>query len=330
MGLGLFLLYGFPQGVEVASMKLTALPVSALMILNFEIPLSASVASFFLVLWILYVCGFLAAWLDEPRFKLSIRELYHARLRARNSNYLAILPMIAAATLAVVIVIQALQESTGVQTGGISFENPVIGFLTVSYAPIVEEFSYRITTIGLIYGLYLIFRTRKSGRNSKYPDVARLLLLTMWKPQRGKELMGLNTIRSNGFRYGISRFEWLLLGVSSAAFGAVHFLAGGGWQIGKISTAFMSGMVLGITYLMYGAYAPVLLHWFFNVYLGSFNLAAELGVQRFDSIVMGVQLLNFAVGAFLCLAIAATGISKAWSHLRVKESNSVGGPPNVS
>jgi hypothetical protein len=142
--------------------------------------------------------------------------------------------------------------------------------------------------------------------------------------------MGLNTIRSNGFRYGISRFEWLLLGVSSAAFGAVHFLAGGGWQIGKISTAFMSGMVLGITYLMYGAYAPVLLHWFFNVYLGSFNLAAELGVQRFDSIVMGVQLLNFAVGAFLCLAIAATGISKAWSHLRVKESNSVGGPPNVS
>jgi membrane protease YdiL (CAAX protease family) len=117
-----------------------------------------------------------------------------------------------------------------------------------------------------------------------------------------KELLNLRTIRENGVR-GVSWFEWVTLAVTSGAFGAAHFLYGGGWEIGKISTATISGLALGFAYLRYGAYAPILLHWFFNYYFGTFDLASQLKMPAADLLATGIEILNLATGSVFAAAL---------------------------
>jgi len=315
MGLGLFLFYLPPQGLDVGSRQIVDLPLSLVMIANFRIPLGISVASFFLLMWVLYVAAFACAWLDIPSFPSSLRDL-QARSDLLRSNYLVVLPQLASALLVVVVLLQTLQESAGVQTGGLSFESPLIGFLTVSYAPLLEELSYRITTVGLFDAVYLLWSSSRVAGGQGRRKTAHLLALTMWDPDRAKEELGFNTIRSDGLRKGITQFEWVLLLLTSGAFGAVHFLSGGGWEIGKISTAMLSGLAMGIVYLRYGAYAPILLHWFFNFYFGAFDLASQFDLAGADVIALGIELLNLGVGTLLLVVAVGVCLVRIWASSR--------------
>jgi hypothetical protein len=331
MGLGLFLFYGLPQGLDAASRLVAELPLSFLMIANFSVPMGAHVGVFFLAIWSLYAAAFCLAWSDAPAFPSSLRNAA-ARSSITRSNFLVVLPQISTMVLVVVVLLQTLQQSAGVQTGSISFENPVLGFLSVSYAPLAEELSYRITTIGFLDGLRFVWETRRHSQYQGTKGPVRLLAMTMWKPERAKEQLGFTTIREKGLR-GISLFEWLTLAVTSGAFGAAHFLYGGGWEIGKISTAMVSGLALGFVYLRYGAYAPILLHWFFNYYFGAFDLAAQLKLQNAGTLSSGIELLNLGAGSILAGALVVTYLARVWSakHQRAQADREyIGGLPNVS
>ncbi len=312
MGLGLFLFYFLPEGIEVASRQVAVLPLSLFMVVNFEIPLGVSTGLFFLILWLVYLGAFSLAWSDRPRFPFSLRNLLLGRLDIIHSNYLAIMPQLASLVLAAIIFLQSLQESAGVQTGGLRPEPPVVLFLAVSYAPLAEEFSYRITTMGFLSGLLFFSRMRRHSLGRGRPGAGRVLLLTMWKPEAAKELLGFNTIQNSGIRRGISLFEWVLLVITSVAFGAVHYLAGGGWEIGKISTAALSGFAMGLVYLRYGAYAPILLHWFFNYYFGAFDLASQLNLVGFRWASDGVQFLNVGFGTLLAVVLIVFSLRRMW------------------
>ncbi len=311
MGLGLVLFFALPRGLDAFAEQFVELPLSVLMIVNFRIPLGVSLGLVFLVIWILYVGSFALAWFDKPTFPYSLSN-FTRPLDMIRSNYLMVLPQLASVVLVAVFLLQTLQESTGVQTGGISFEDPILGFLIVSYAPLVEEFSYRITTVGLLDGLHLIWKARRNPPNRLKISPARLLFLTMWKPESAKGLIGVNTINKNGVKLGISRFEWSILVLVSGFFGAIHYLAGGGWEIGKISTATLSGLAMGLVYLKYGAYAPILLHWFFNYYFGVFDLASQFRLSGAELTVIGVELLNFGVGILLIVILITSWISRTW------------------
>jgi hypothetical protein len=330
MALGLFLLYGSPQGVDASSRLVTQLPLSVFMIANFSIPLGAHVGVFFLAIWVLYAAAFFLAWSDAPGLRASIDQAVEAESPAR-SNYLLVLPQVAAMVLVAIVLLESLQESAGVQTGGLSFENPVLGFLSVSYAPFVEEVSFRITTIGLLDGLYLVWRTRRYSQYESMKGALRLLTTAMWKPEKAKQLLGLRTIRDHGVR-GISRLEWVTLLLTSGVFGAAHYLYGGGWEIGKISTAMLSGLVLGYVYLRYGAYAPVLLHWFFNYYFGVFDLASQLKVPGAGTLATGIDLLSFGAGTIFAAGLAVTYLARfvAIRRQRPPERTYIGESPNVS
>jgi hypothetical protein len=95
----------------------------------------------------------------------------------------------------------------------------------------------------------------------------------------------------------------------------------------------LSGLAMGFVYLRYGAYAPILLHWFFNYYFGAFDLASQLNLAGASSIVVGVELLNLVVGILLIVVFIAASLAKLWpfKHRR-KESQAehVGESPNVS
>jgi len=314
MAIGPVLFYASPQGLDAASRVVAELPLSLVMIANFSIPIGAHVGVLFLAIWLLYVTAFVLAWRDAPSFPTSIRSVV-PRVSMARSNYLVVLPQLSTIVLVAVVLLQTLQESAGVQTGGISFENPVLGFLSVSYAPFVEELSYRITTIGLLDGLHFVWKTRQHTQYQGIRGAVHLLAIGMWEPDGAKEKLGLRTIRNNGVR-GISRLEWLTLAVTSGAFGVAHYLYGGGWEIGKISTAMISGLALGFVYLRYGAYAPILLHWFFNYYFGAFDLASQLKMPGADILATGVEILNLGAGTLLAVALIVTCLAGLWSAKR--------------
>ena len=332
MGLGLFLVYVQPQGVEFMTRQLTALPVSLFMVVNFAIPTGISVGLFFFVLWLLYAGAFVLAWFDRPSFPSSLRNLVAARLDMMRSNYLAIMPQVSSMLLVAVVLIQTLQESAGVQTGGLPPEPPILFFFSVSYAALIEELSYRITTIGLLNGLFLFLKTRKLPWGGGRPRAVRILLMTMWKPEMAKRHLGVKTIQSSGVVGGISHFEWLLLSVTSLAFGAAHYLSGGGWEIGKISTAALSGFAMGFVYLRYGAFAPLLMHWFFNYYFGAFDLASALKLGGFDAVSGGVEVLNIGAGALFVVVLIGNSRARLWTLVRRRvrtQEEGVGRSPNV-
>jgi membrane protease YdiL (CAAX protease family) len=95
----------------------------------------------------------------------------------------------------------------------------------------------------------------------------------MFSPELAKAKMGYRNVRADGFPRGISPVEWVLILLTSLVFGLAHFLAGSGWEAGKVSTAFLAGFVFAIMYVAYGAYASILLHWFFNYYFDVLSIA---------------------------------------------------------
>ena len=93
---------------------------------------------------------------------------------------------------------------------------------------------------------------------------------------------------------------------TSIAFGLSHYLSGGGWEIGKITSASIVGLALGITYLVYGFQAPILLHWFFNYYFSAFDLASKLhpSIAAVTSI-FEVTTVLFGLAGWLAFTILA-------------------------
>jgi hypothetical protein len=51
---------------------------------------------------------------------------------------------------------------------------------------------------------------------------------------------------------------------------------GGGWEIGKATSATLAGLVMGVSYIVYGAQASIIIHWFFNAYLETYFLFSDI------------------------------------------------------
>jgi membrane protease YdiL (CAAX protease family) len=95
-------------------------------------------------------------------------------------------------------------------------------------------------------------------------------------PEKAKNMVGAKTVGEHGFRAGISLSEWGMVIFTSIIFGLGHFLLGGGWEIGKTTSATLAGLILALSYLAYGAQASIIIHWFFNAYMETYFLLAEI------------------------------------------------------
>jgi hypothetical protein len=95
----------------------------------------------------------------------------------------------------------------------------------------------------------------------------------------------------------------------------------------------LSGLALGYVYLRYGAYAPVLLHWFFNYYFGAFDLASRLGMPGGGTLATGVDLLSFGAGTIFAAGLVVTYLARLVEIRRQRplvERAYIGESPNVS
>ncbi len=294
----------FGQGNEDAlGSNLAGLPFALYVLIDFSIPISVSVAGVFAGLWLIFLACFASAFLDKGGFVSSLRSTWKEGFRFGRTNYLILMPIIAGALIAAIININAVQESSGVPTGGLDFKDLFFAFFSLSYAPINEEIAYRISPLGTTVLFYAALR----GRSAEGVSFWRVLLSSFISPDKAKLAMGLSSIQINGIRRGISKVEWGIVALTSTLFGLAHYLSGGGWEIGKVSTASLAGVVLALVYLAYGAYAAVLLHWFFNYYFLAYDLAAEVFGGPFVALTDAVSGLALSFGQLALFGILILG-----------------------
>lgn len=250
-----------------------------------ETPVSVNLLFFYLLLVAGYAACFLAAFKAHGGFLRNLLAIAKGDQLPRIPNWLVVMPLASSALLIVVLLITFVQDWLGVPTGSLPPVAPSILLYSLTYSPILEEWTFRLSPIGLVVALRILF--------AKGPQSSSLLSFIL--PERAKAEAGLPRIYGNGWK-GIHWSEWLALVMTSIVFGLAHVLAGGGWEIGKITTATVSGLVLGASFLAYGGYAAVLLHWFFNFYFEIFALGSTLVGGILDIAATLVSLLTIAVG----------------------------------
>jgi membrane protease YdiL (CAAX protease family) len=188
------------------------------------------------------------------------------------------MPLLGSSLFVVVVALTLIQNVGGVSTGSLNTNNPAILFASLTLSPIAEEIGFRISAIGPVVAILVAIgisriSTTEMRRPAQNPII--VVLAAFLSPGYAKEQAGLPCVRTSGLK-GISKAEWVALLFTSLVFGAYHIISGAGWGPGKFLTAALSGFVLGIVYLSYGAYADILLHWFFNFYLYSYSVYTAL------------------------------------------------------
>jgi len=244
------------------------LPVEAFL-LFIPTPLPVNLLVLVFVCLVVFCICFIIAANQKGGFLLGLRQLSRGSRPTTIPNWLVVMPLVASSLLVVVLLLTAIQSTAGLPTGSLNNESPALLFADLTYSPIAEEIGFRVTALGLALGLITVVRfflKPKGATGPKRINPVLLIPLTMIYPDYAKGRAGLPTIASNGCK-GIHWAEWLAVIGVSTIFGLDHYTSGSGWGPGKVLTAGLSGFVLALTYMAYGPYADILLHWFFNFYV---------------------------------------------------------------
>ncbi len=306
--LGLFLLSNTKEGLEHATLVIR--PLFMAYMIAFQLPFTITVGYLFPILIFIYSVCFLATYKISPSFGAIIKFKGEEPIRSLFRNWLFAMPFLSGILLSAVIFLQSFQEKIGVPTGSIEFPNPFNALISLSYAPIIEEIGFRITPIGTVILLYIL---KNSPYRQNLRAIGGAIAFSFLFPERGKKNANLPTLDSQGLR-GVTLYEWITILTTSFAFGSVHYLFGGGWDIGKISSAFLAGLVLALVYLWRGAAAAILLHWFFNYYGYVYTLASDYFPTIFNHL-NGIIDIGLILSISLGLIIVLLHFSKQLSDL---------------
>lgn len=324
-GLGLF--FFTTDGIELSARHLASVPLNIFVAVPVTFPIQPSVGEVFFVLWVVYVLCFAIAWYDFGGFHRSIRTDFWQPLTFSKINFLRGLPLIGAGLLSAVLIIHSVQESQGVGTGGLSFRTPLEALFNLAYSPISEEIAFRITPLGAASAVVVLLLGRgRQPRFAGWTGALKLAFLAFLAPQKARALAGLPTIQSSGWKHGVSWPEWILAIAISAMFGLAHILVGGGWEPGKATTAALSGFVLALVFFSHGAYAPILLHWFFNYYF----MAVDLIGRNYPVLSFVVSVTNLVTVWFGILVLIAWAINRIAPIFFHTESTGPGTVPSAS
>lgn len=291
-------------GANLASLSGT-LAIEAFLLI-FETPLQINALAIIIGSIAIFCICFAKAATANSGFQSGIRTLLTGSRPRTLPNWLAVMPLLASSLFVIVELLYLIQLSVGIPTGNLAcpagtMNCQAILFTGIVTAPVAEEFGFRISVLGLAVAILVwrgIRRQRDRGSEVTTRQAFRTILASFVSPGYAKERSGLPSVRTSGLK-GISIPEWIFLFITSAIFGAYHVLGGGGWGPGKFVTAALSGIALGLVYLAYGAFADILLHWFFNFYFEVFAI-----MTPFSGVFTPLGNLN-ALG---CLALGVWGI----------------------
>jgi hypothetical protein len=317
--LGPALFYFTPQGLNTSMIHLSALPVWVFNI-TAHIPIGLDVGVIFFGLWSIFTLSFVAAWKLGENFHKTIKESVVRPTKKLFSNCLFAMPIINSMTLIAVVAINSLQEVGGIPTGTSPLAGePFLDFFDLSYSAVVEEVGFRFIPIGAFLIIYL-FITKKKAATFSLRQKTKLFFTAILFPDKAKKMVGAKTVNEHGVRDGISLGEWGIVVFTSIIFGLAHFDPGVSWEIGKISSAAVAGLVIGLSYLVYGAQAPIIMHWFFNAYTDTYILFSEL-YPIVLPFVNAILIITFILGIIGWVAAATLGILKLVRAIEEKDKN---------
>ncbi len=233
-------------------------PITFISFFLFGIPLpiftSITLGDIFSGLWTLYIIIFVIS-LNGPN--LSVFEIFK-QIKKRNQflyqeNALLTVIVYFSVMLLVFSILEYFQNQVGIPIGNLPQETPIRAFTMISLAPIFEELGFRISLIGGAIFFILFGR----GHNL-------LAIKALWHPSKYLNLF--SSIRSNEYKISL----YLLIIFSGLFFGAAHFVYGSTWEIGKVPSASIAGILLGWIYFKQGLPSALILHWSFNFLSGSY------------------------------------------------------------
>jgi len=224
-------------------------------------------------------------------------------------NFLFALPVISSLTYIAVFSLQHLEESYGIPIGTPPLPgDPLLAFFGLSVSPITEEIIYRILPIGVFLAVRLLTLGRREKSSAPLKERLKFFFLSLASPEHAKKMSGLKTVNESGFHKGISHDEWVMIFFTSFFFALSHYFTGT-WMVGKIASTFIQGLVYGLAYLIYGFYAPILIHWFFNYYFYTYSLATTV-----HPTLAGLDFLNenliWILGVLTMLIAAYSGLKR--------------------
>ena len=247
-----------------------------------------------LVLQIVFAICFFLAFIEARGFHKAISESPDKPIGKCMENFLYAMPFVATGTLVGIIILTMLVEAAGVSARPTwVLPGPILIMLEGSYAALVEELIFRLLFIGAILFIVAISRLGR-GTEGSGADALKALFFPGW-------------LRGD-MKKAVRKAGWVLVLLSSLAFGLAHSL-GGGWEMGKAITATIDGLVLGTCYLLYGIHASLLLHWFRNYYLTSWwALAHATGSEGALMAYIFVSLFNVVLGLLSLIMFFIQGI----------------------
>jgi membrane protease YdiL (CAAX protease family) len=312
LGVGVAIITSTQLGAQLSA--LNGLLIIFGFLLPFQTVLVANGLWLVILSMFIFVICFIKAASTNGGFISGLRLLLPGSRPRSLPNWLAILPILGSGLFMIVLALTLIQSGAGVSTGSLNCPDgtsPEVCaaelFAGIVTAPVAEEIGFRITAIGLVVAVLVALRLAKSS-DQPSQTVARKITIffsAFLSPGYAKEKSGLPSIATHGIK-GISKVEWVFLLITSAVFGAYHVFGGGGWGPGKFLTAALSGFALGIVYLAYGAFADILLHWFFNFYLYVFSV-----YTAFNGVF--VTFGELAVLGTLALGVWAIILGAKWS-----------------
>ncbi|MCW3982357.1 MAG: CPBP family glutamic-type intramembrane protease [Candidatus Bathyarchaeota archaeon] len=304
MGLGIATFFATPEGVEFSDGSIV---INPLLVIDARFSVNRGV--YFLFLWSVFAICFAAAWKYRSGLAGKVRGFFRdpAKKRLFDNNLLA-MPTITSALLIGAIILDGLQSRVGIPTGSLPPGDPFFDFLRFSQAPLLEEVVFRILPIGVFMVTYTFVVGRAVKPDWSWIRRVKTCVLAVLQPDRAKKIVGLSSIEDLGLRGGVIWAEWAIVLFTASVFGFAHYL--GGWGLGKISQAAMSGAVFALAYLYYGIQAPILLHWYFNYYLNIFQLASGYYSAQVNAVSFIALSLNLFLGTLVWVAPAAFGAAK--------------------
>jgi len=321
LGLGPALFYYTSDGLKVATRGIRDLPLEIFGVFPFSVPIYTNMGNLFGVMWLIFVLCFVAAWCSRGGFLKNLRNILKEPILSGKTNFLFAMPLIGTSLLYASVLIQQFQATQGVQTGNLTFPpqtSPYIILINLAYAPINEELAFRITSIGIPLAIFLLYLYRKDKKVAGVTNRLKFILITMASPEHAKAMLGYKNVTERGYLGGISALEWVLILITSTAFGLAHYLSGGGWEIGKVSTALLAGLVFGVMFVTYGAYAAILLHWYFDYFFTIVSLAESTYGGFFHVFSNAVEISNLIGGQTVLVVLLIVWALRAADYLSKK------------
>ena len=329
MVLSVFLVSETKLGTDLAALSIRGLPPLGGFFFYFKIssiPISINLLAYVLFCILVFAGCFIAGFRSRGGFVRSLLNLRNVGRITSSSNWMVAMPLVSSALLVVVILVTILLTVSGVPSGalckpGVDCPPTSVLFAGLAHAPIGEELAYRILTpLGFLVPTRVIWRMLVTGHAPSKSKISSLIAkflslvgLSLLSPDRAKVKMGYPSFSLNGWR-GIHWLEWVFIAASSILFGLAHVQSGGGtdWGQGKVVTAAISGAALAFVYVAYGAYANILLHWFFDFYVEVLSLGLPISggfIEILGSIVI--------FGGLFLIGIFSTVVAIGWLGKRI-------------